>query len=362
MKATIKKGGQDNSVIVAMRPSANITAARITTLYFSIAVPAAATPRPVATMKTNFITPISYTMENVSGTEMINGVAHYVYNFLGDGATAAGTERDYTAGVDNNIAEITFSEGTIDPTEVKIISLPDGGKTLNSYWNIFNLGADITDQVAMFYGGTPTNSPAGYSGLSFTQVSGIVLPVDFLSFYAMKSGNDARLTWTVAGDETNSHFEVMRSTNGRNFSTVQRIDAFANGATNNSYEATDINLNKLNAREVFYQIAQFDKDGTKTMSPVRKLSVDGLGKAVTVFPNPARAVSTVKVVVDAPDAGKGSLIMRDAAGRQVQVMNAQFMKGINQFDMNVNNLPSGEYNIQVNGGGLNETIKLNKIN
>jgi hypothetical protein len=90
------------------------------------------------------------------------------------------------------------------------------------------------------------------------------------------------------------------------------------------------------------------------------LSVDGLGKSVTAFPNPAR--TTTKVVVDAPEAGKGSLIMRDAAGRQVQVVNAQFNRGINQFDMNVMSLSSGEYNIQVQGGGLNETIKVTKIN
>ena len=161
------------------------------------------------------------------------------------------------------------------------------------------------------------------------------------------------------GDETNAHFEVMRSVNGRNFTSVQKVNALANGRSNNAYEATDINLSKLNSREVFYQIAQFDKDGTKTLSPVRKLSVDGLGKSVTAFPNPAK--TTTKVVVDATEAGRGSLIMRDASGRQVQVMNAQFFKGINQFDMNVGALPSGEYNIQVSGGGLNETIKLTKI-
>ena len=360
VKATIKKGGQNNSVIVAMRPSANIVAAKITTMYFSIAIPAAANPRPVAAIKTNFITPISYTLENVAGTEMIGGVAHHVYNFLGDGATAAGTERDYSMGVDNNIAEITFSEGPVDPYEVKIVSLPDGGKTLNSYWNIFNLGADITDQVAMFYGGTPTNSPSGYSGTSFTQVADIILPVNFRSFYALKSGDDAKLTWDVSSDEKNNYFEVLRSADGRNFKTIQRVNALGNGRSENSYQAADLSLSKLGTREVYYQIQQFDKDGQNTKSPVRMLSVDGLGKSVTAFPNPAR--TTTKVVVDAPEAGKGSLIMRDALGRQVQVVNAQFNRGINQFEMNVMSLSSGEYNIQVKGGGLNETIKVTKIN
>jgi len=360
VKATIKKGGQDNSVIVAMRPSANMVAAKITTLYFAVAIPATANPRPVATIKTNFITPVTYTIENVSGTEMIGGVAHHVYNFLGDGATAAGTERDYTAGVDNNIAEITFSEGPANPFEIKIVSLPDGGKTLNTYWNISNLGNDVTDQVAMFYGGTPTNSPSGYSGTSFTQIADIILPVNFKSFFALKSNDDAKLTWDVANDDKNAYFNVLRSLDGRSFKTIQRVEALNNGRNYNSYETADLSLSKLGTREVYYQIQQFDKDGQDTKSPVRMLSVDGLGKSVTAFPNPAR--TTTKVVVDAPEAGKGSLIMRDAAGRQVQVVNAQFNRGINQFEMNVMSLTSGEYNIQVKGGGLNETIKVTKIN
>jgi hypothetical protein len=360
VKATIKKGGQNNSVIVAMRPSANITAAKITTLYFSIAIPATAIPRPVAAIKTNFITPISYTLENVSGTEMIGGVAHHVYNFLGDGATAAGTERDYTSGVDNNIAEVTFSEGPVDPYEVKIISLPDGGKTSNSYWNIYNLGSDVTDQASMFYGGTPTNSPSGYSGTSFTQVADIILPVNFKSFYALKTGDDAKLTWDVSNDDKNAYFNVLRSLDGRSYKTIQRVEPLRNGRSDNSYETADLSLSKLGTREVYYVIQQFDKDGQNTKSPVRMLSVDGLGKSVTAFPNPAR--TTTKVVVDAPEAGKGSLIMRDALGRQVQVVNAQFNRGINQFEMNVMSLSSGEYNIQVKGGGLNETIKVTKIN
>ncbi|HSK14283.1 MAG TPA: T9SS type A sorting domain-containing protein, partial [Phnomibacter sp.] len=89
------------------------------------------------------------------------------------------------------------------------------------------------------------------------------------------------------------------------------------------------------------------------------LSVDGLGKSVTAFPNPAR--TTTKVVIDAPEAGRGAIIMFDALGRQVQNLSAQLNKGINQFDMNVSNLASGEYKIQVRGAGLNETIKLQKI-
>jgi hypothetical protein len=206
----------------------------------------------------------------------------------------------------------------------------------------------------VFYGGTTSKI-----GNVFLMTGGL-LPVNFLSFYALKDGDNAKLTWNVSGDKLNDHFEILRSTNGRDFKSIEKIKALENGQLVNAYETKDFNINKLGSREVFYQIKQTDKDGQSTKSPVRMLSVDGLGKSVTAFPNPAR--TTTKVVVDAPEAGKGSLIMRDAAGRQVQVVNAQFNRGINQFDMNVMSLSSGEYNIQVQGGGLNETIKVTKIN
>jgi hypothetical protein len=206
----------------------------------------------------------------------------------------------------------------------------------------------------VFYGGTTSKV-----GDVFIMTGGL-LPVNFLSFYAMKNGDNAKLSWQVDGDLQNDYFEVLRSINGRDFKSIQKIEALENGQLVNSYQTEDFNINKLGGREVYYQIKQRDKDGQSVKSPVRMLSVDGLGKAVTAYPNPAR--TSTKLVVDAPEAGKGNIIMRDAIGRQVQVINAEFHRGINQFNLNVMNLSSGDYNIQVSGGGIQETIKLTKIN
>lgn len=215
-------------------------------------------------------------------------------------------------------------------------------------------GPFATPGAHAFYGGTTSKE-----GDLFIMKGGL-LPVNFLSFYAMKNGENAKLSWQVDGDLQNDYFEVLRSINGRDFKSIQKIKALENGQLVNSYETEDFNINKLGGREVYYQIKQRDKDGQSVKSPVRMLSVDGLGKAVTAFPNPAK--TSTKLVVDAPEAGKGNIIMRDAIGRQVQVINAQFNKGINQFNLNVMNLSSGDYNIQVSGGGIQETIKLTKIN
>jgi hypothetical protein len=355
---TIKKvPDKANAVKVFMRPNAN-KPGQISSMQFALSIPLPLENIPVAQI-TSSITGVTYVLANsVSTVESFNGINYRNWTFLGTGGATTPTV-DYMQDVEYEVAEVAFTNPSDVTTSVRLSAYPDGGTDGQSYFYMALNGLQMVNTPAQFYGPGAVNG-VFETGYSFVPLSDIILPVDFLSFYAMKSGNDAKLSWSVAGDETNSHFEVLRSVNGRNYTSVQTINALANGLTNNTYEALDINLSKLNSREVFYQIAQFDKDGTKTMSPVRKLSVDGLGKSVTAFPNPAK--TTTKVVVDATEAGKGSLIMRDATGRQVQVMNAQFFRGINQFDMNVSTLPSGEYNIQVNGGGLNETIKLTKIN
>jgi hypothetical protein len=220
-----------------------------------------------------------------------------------------------------------------------------------------NIGTDSrpNDLSEYFYPSTTVTGTA--PNRLFAQ--SILLPVNFKSFYAIKQGDNAKLTWDVSGDEKNSYFQVQRSTDGRNFTNIQKVEALKNGRSDNSYETMDLNLSKLGSKEIFYQIAQFDQDGTKTMSPVRKLSVDGLGKAVVAYPNPTAA--NAKLVVDAPESGKGQIILRDNLGRQVQNINAQFNKGINQFELQMSGLSNGDYKVSVQGAGLNETIKLQKI-
>ena len=346
--------GPGNSIIFSARPMDNVSNIGFSTIEYFVRYEKT---KPEFT----YSTPVNNTtnfpgMGSWQVLKKEKEDANYFYDyFLYTAPSPITGLRNYSAGQVYEVISVVVSGAQVKDLGLTLVHHEQEDPFYYVFTNDSGLDSRPNSLTDYFY---PSTSVIG-SSPNRIYSQDIILPVEFLSFYAVKSGNDARLSWNVDGDETNAHFEVMRSVNGRNFTSVQKVNALENGRSNNVYEATDINLSKLNSREVYYQIAQFDKDGTKTLSPVRKLSVDGLGKSVTAFPNPAK--TTTKVVVDAPESGRGSLIMRDASGRQVQVMNAQFFKGINQFDMNVGALPSGEYNIQVSGGGLNETIKLTKI-
>lgn len=354
---TIKpSAGVDSKAKVYVKSNAAKTGV-VSQVLVTFLLPSTIVPTPTATFAPTgtFAHLGAYTAIDVF-QQTVNGVNYVVYTFFN--VYTGTTSSNLVENTEYELGEVTFNYGGLTTSELRLAYLPDGG-TSGLSGLAFELGGNqIGNEASIVYGPVAANAGSS-SGFSFVGIN-VVLPVEFKSFYALKTGDDAKLSWDVSSDGNNNYFEVLRSSDGRTFKSIQRVKALDNGRNENSYQTSDLSLSKLGTREVFYQIQQFDKDGQSIKSPVRKLSIDGLGKSVTAFPNPAR--TTTKVVVDAPEAGKGSLIMRDAAGRQVQVVNAQFNRGINQFEMNVMGLSSGEYNIQVKGGGLNETIKVTKIN
>ena len=291
----------------------------------------------------------------------MGGTLHWIYNFLADGSTAAGTERNYVV-ADNNILEVTFSGGPQPPatSTIRVVSLIDGGASQNSFFNIYNLGTDVTNTTAMFYGGTPVNSPSGYSGISFTSLAGISLPTKFSHFLAIKKDDNADLTWTVETEENNAYFDVQRSLDGRLFTDVIRVNALRNGRTSNTYNTPDLNISRLSSKVLYYRIKQVETSGDITFSEVRQLNLDKKNFTIGLYPNPV--ISMTKLVVDAPEAGKAFIIIRDATGKSVQQINMEFIKGVNQKDLNATMLPAGEYNVTVIGEKFNQTIKMTKSN
>ncbi|MCU0333698.1 MAG: T9SS type A sorting domain-containing protein [Chitinophagaceae bacterium] len=361
VRATIKAGTQANSVIIAIRPSADISAARLSSVSIALAVPASATPKPTASVRNSINPNITWDYQESPAPENVAGKGSYhIYNFLGDGAQTVAAERTYTAAADNDLVEIQFNGGPLSTAEVLLVNIPDGGATGQSNWYISNRGTDITDVTNMFYGSAATNGPGGLSGTSFAALGNVALPVKFLSFFAIKNGDDAKLNWTVESDENNNFFEVERSTDGRVYRPLNKVAAKANGRSVNTYESADFALSKLGTNQVFYRIKQVDRDGQITFSNIRNLNAVRRGTPVQLFPNPVKSIT--KLVIDADAPGKASITIRDMGGKLVQQINTLLVRGVNQQDLNVAALASGEYTVLVVGEGFNHTLKLNKIN
>lgn len=94
----------------------------------------------------------------------------------------------------------------------------------------------------------------------------VVLPLQFLSFTAQKCGNNVCLNWKTANEQNVSHFEIERSADGRNFTTI-KTEAAKNQPLN-LYSYEDVFAGLRTADKVYYRIRQVDVDGKTKYSAI----------------------------------------------------------------------------------------------
>ncbi len=88
--------------------------------------------------------------------------------------------------------------------------------------------------------------------------NGLTLPVTMKNFDGSQQGNGVKLNWSTASEKNNSHFEILKSTDGNVFSTLATIQGNGNTESISNYQYIDaapsIGTN-------YYKLKQFDSDG-----------------------------------------------------------------------------------------------------
>jgi hypothetical protein len=109
------------------------------------------------------------------------------------------------------------------------------------------------------------------------------LPVELIFFEANVVGRDVRLDWATATEKNNDYFAIERSSDGRNFREIGRVEGNGNNSDRLNYSFTENNPSGT----LFYRLKQVDFDGSFEYSEVRRVQVS-LPKVVdaTIFPNP----------------------------------------------------------------------------
>jgi hypothetical protein len=128
------------------------------------------------------------------------------------------------------------------------------------------------------------------SGYVFSQTWTLskVIPLELLSFEATKKGADVFLNWQTTNEHNTSHFDVQRSTNGKQFFSIGTVQS-QNKTTLNTYNFGDKNLP---SGTLYYRLEQFDTDGKSTFSPIR--SIEKSDKFYyEMSPNPTSDVLTI---------------------------------------------------------------------
>ncbi|MEP6676770.1 MAG: T9SS type A sorting domain-containing protein [Ferruginibacter sp.] len=176
-------------------------------------------------------------------------------------------------------------------------------------------------------------------GTFFFASSAYPIPVKLSSFNVRKENiMTAVINWTTAQEINSRNFEVQRSADGIQWTTIATIAAAGNSNTEKSYTFYDAG-NKSGI--IYYRLKQNDLDGRAAFSETRKLNFD---KSMTVqlYPNPVHDVLNVYVA----GSEKFSISITDIAGRRIS---SYEVKG-SSYQLHTGNLEAGVYQVKIISG------------
>ena len=178
----------------------------------------------------------------------------------------------------------------------------------------------------------------------------VVLPLRLISFNVVDQNGYASLSWQTCNEINMSKFEVQKSIDARNFSTIGDILA-KNGSCGTTYTYNDA---KALSGIAYYRLRMIDKDGASSYSGV--VSIDGkIPEKISVFPNPV----VNYLVLAHPKAEAGTTLKIISTNGSV-VASYPVQKDAVQTSLDVSKLAKGSYIVLFSNATQKQTIKILK--
>ncbi len=215
------------------------------------------------------------------------------------------------------------------------------GSSVNPATNTILSGNPIVQEINLWWSASDNLTP---------------LPVELVSFTAVKRENNALLNWSTASETDSKGFEVEVSTNGREFRQIGFVES-RNGSSMQYYTFTDLENGKSGIR--YYRLKQVDLNGDFAYSEIKALTFGNRNQLVDVYPNPFN--SEVNLAIQALTAETATVTVTDMVGKTVLIKKVKVEAGANKVKLQpAHNLPAGAYLITIDLGGERFTSKLLK--
>lgn len=164
------------------------------------------------------------------------------------------------------------------------------------------------------------------------------LPLKVIFFTGFEKNNIVQLNWNVLIDDVLS-FEVERSIDGANFTTITTVAKNSNGGK--LYKATDISVSQ--SGYLYYRLKGIERDGSVSFTNIVKIAMNGKNVPITIGPIPF--VDHIKIVANnLENQTKTKVIFTDINGKKVR----ETLFG-NGDIYNLGNLQPGVYSLQIIG-------------
>ena len=173
---------------------------------------------------------------------------------------------------------------------------------------------------------------------------------EIIDFQAQANQCDAELTWVTDGIGEISSYEVQRSMDGLNFTTIGTIRL----GVSNTYTFS-IRQSETQAR---YRVIENYRNTLPTMSTQRLVKTNcNVGSidspAIGFYPNPLLTSigGDLHITLENESAKMLSIQITDITGRVILKQENELHRGLNQIDMNVSDLTVGSYLIVTSADG-----------
>ncbi len=224
--------------------------------------------------------------------------------------------------------------------------------TGTSQWDAHG-GGGISGNAAagsVTWTGVSSFSPFALGALAGSQSP---LPVRFGDIKGAAKNNGIQVDWNTYTEISVDHFEIERSADGKQFSSIGRSSA-NNTSSRSDYSFFDA---MPSSGSNFYRIKEVDIDGKLAYSTIIRVDLNINRSDINVFPNPVKGGY---VSFQSPDLAKGNYNVKVLNSSGQQVYNQRFTHNGGSASQSLQ-LPSaikaGVYYLQVQ----NETISLQKM-
>jgi endoglucanase len=181
----------------------------------------------------------------------------------------------------------------------------------------------------------------------------VALPLHIFSLSANRVVDGAIVRWEVDQPGEIATFELQRSLDGSNFTTINILQA---DAAKKIYNVND-NSVETRTNDVYYRVKEITQQGRPYYSSIVKLALKQQA-TISIFPNPVNDRLVINGYTAADDKLSASIF--DADGKMVHRQQWLQPRGSYSNTIAVDKLPAGIYLLQLSGKQLQQSVRIVK--
>ena len=204
---------------------------------------------------------------------------------------------------------------------------------------------------------TYTSSFATFSGFAVTSYTGALLPLNLISFKALKNENAVDLLWETSNEINLKEFIIERSANGQDFYPILTKEPTGQGAQLSKYSSKD---QQPLSGVSYYRLKSVSLDQKSEYSKIVQV-VFGKKSSISLYPNPV--TNNKLYIVSTGSSSINEVQVIDSKGTVIKAFKfyADLNSGSQSIEMDLNELPIGNYVIRTLGNSQTEVFKIQKL-